>query len=200
MEEDTLAFLLRHTQRRPRQLIILFNSVIAEAIRRDELPCISRGSVVAGVHRPNTLSLLLEDTLSPFASQVDALVVRARAAFAQRSRVMTGRTLKQFAKAISDLPGLVCLSNDDALSFLLRAGVIGWVSNLPEAGKHTRYCIAQFEYLMRDRIPLRNDGYYFVHPILGDSFEMLRSEEFGVVYPKPLDDSELEQDLGIPLP
>ncbi len=201
MEEDTLAFLLRHTQRRPRQLIILFNSVIAEAVRRDELPCISRRSVVEGVHRPNTLSLLLEDTLSPFASQVDALVVRARAAFAQRSRVMTGQSLKHFAKAINDLYGLVYLSNEDALSFLLRAGVIGWIPNLPEErGKRRGYCIAQFEYLMRDRIPLRNDGYYFVHPILGDSFDMLRNEEFGVVYPKPMDDSELEQDLGIALP
>lgn len=198
--EDTLAYILRHTQRRPRQLITVFNSIIRHAFDQSEDVRISEESVVNGVHSDESLLDTLNEIFVPFLDVSEGVIDDVRAAFAGRSRVMTGRSLKQFAKAIYDTGHVRSSENVDFLQLMLRSGLVGRVDNPPPHRNDTSgYCVAQFEYMMRDRICLRDDQWYFVHPILGDALSMSRGNECGAVYPKPLDDLELESAVGIPI-
>lgn len=189
-EEDSFAYIFRHSQRRPRELILLMNSVIKKALGRGELPNISQASVREGVHDDATLSTLLADTLSPFRGYFDSVVDRARSIFAGRDRVMKGIGLKHFAKSLYDIgPSRTELDADRFLSFMLRAGLIGYVDNQDRCkDEATGYCKARFEYLMQDHIPLTNDAWYFVHPLLGDCLDMKSDGAWGVVYPEEYPD------------
>lgn len=196
--EDTFAYILRHTQRRPRQLISIFNSILRNAVARHGITSICQESVVVGVHSDESLLDMLNDVFVPFLDVTDSVLDDVRAVFAGRSRVMTGRSLKQFAKAVYDTGHVNGATSHEFLNLMLRSGLVGRVeSHPPQADKTSGYCVAQFEYMMRDRISLRDDQWYFVHPILGDSLSMSRGAECGAVYPKPLDDDELESAIGI---
>jgi hypothetical protein len=195
-EEDCFAYIFRHTQRRPRELIFVLNQIIESA--RNELPTISAASVREGIHQPVTLQLLLNDQLSPYQGYVNAIVDRARSAFYQHPRIFSGVQLRQFAKAFYELGPVPDIDVDRFVEFLLRSGVIGLVKN-PEGYSKTkgRYCTGRFEYIMQGHLPLNPELLYCVHPAMGDHFKMEVDAELGAIYPEPEGDTWLEESLGL---
>jgi hypothetical protein len=197
--EDTFAYLLRHTQRRPRELIFIMNHIIDVAFVRGELPKISESSVVAGLHREGTLETLLKDTLAPYEGYVDSVLDRARSVFYGECRVLNGWELKRLGLRIYDLGGInrAQLDPEDFVKILMRSGLVGLIEGSSGKANQAGYCIASFEYLMQDHIAYSKDKMYYVHPMLGDGFKMARHNDYGVVYPRPVDDIWLEEELGI---
>ncbi len=195
--EDTFAYLLRHTQRRPRELIFIMNHIVEEAFRRGELPTISQASVAHGLHREDTLQTLLKDTLAPYEGYVDSILDRARSAFHGQCRVLDGYQLRRFAMAMYDLGGGSRIEPEDLVKILMRSGLVGLIENPMERINRAGYCVASFEYLMQDYIAYNKEKMYYVHPLLGDGFKMAPHADYGVVYPRSVDDDWLEEDLGI---
>lgn len=197
LTEDCWAYVLRHTQRRPRELIYVLNRIIRKAYRRRELPYISAESVVAGLHDSKTLQLLVSEALSPYEGHVDKFVNRARSAFSDKPRVFSYRDLKRFSKAFYELGPVAGIDSDRFIEFLLRSGVIGCVTRpLSMPRGNSPYCVASFEYLMQGNLPQSPDFQYCVHPAVGDYFHM-KSGEMGAIYPRPDDDRWLEEEVGI---
>ena len=176
-EEDTFAYILRHTMRRPRDLITAqMQYIIYEAAEAGELPKISPESVVRGVHNPTPLLQILKESLAPYEDDFPSeLVATAQSIFSERPMIMTGRELKQFAK---DLYGLHELENIDPHMFvttLLRCGVIGQLEKETTGGKPSRlYFKAHFEHLMQGNLPFNERLTYCVHPVMADAFDMRR--------------------------
>jgi|SoiMethySBSTD1v2_1073268.scaffolds.fasta_scaffold35230_3 hypothetical protein len=192
--EDTFAYILRHTQRRPRELIFVLNQIIDESLHRHELPQISPEAVRIGVHAPGTLQFLVRDSLSPFAGPDRDMVELARIIFHEHQRLFSARELLRWAKRLRDLGKLENTNEEAIIQALLRSGVVG------EVERHTEhYTIARFEYLMQDHLQLivEHAQQYCVHPTLADFFRMETPKNTKAIYPLPEADEWLESDLGI---
>jgi len=199
-EEDSFAYILRHTQRKPREVILILNKIIEIALENNELPNISEKSIKKGVHDNGVLQVLVSDALSPFEGYIENIVDRARSIFAENPRFMSGIELKKFSKKIWDLGYLEEIHPDNFLKILLRSGLIGVLKNYEKHKEKPpkNYWVAKFEYLMQNHIPFSNDRIYCVHPMFGDFFDMSRGGLNCLpIYPEPEDDIWLEKVIGI---
>jgi hypothetical protein len=198
-DEDTFAYILRHTQRRPREMNFVMNEIIRRAHAKKRLPKIPCECIKDAIHSRKTLQVLLNDTISPYEGYVRDIADRIGSVFYGKKRIMTGVELKKFSKSIHDLGKLEDMQSDQFVKYLLRSGLLGLCKNqnVLRDGKKRNYCIGKFEYLMHDHITMNNELLYCVHPMLGDFFNMDHGTESGGIYPEPEDDKWLEEELGI---
>lgn len=201
--EHCFAYMFRHTQRRPRDIIQQMQCIVHEARSRGEFPHISSESVVAGVHNENLLAQIIGDALSPYEGRVpDEALRRAKTMFAKRPVLMSGRKLKHFAQELYGVYPLSSVYPEDFVEMLLRCGVVGVVEDREiDSTQPPLYCKAMFEYLMQGYLTLADRIEYAVHPAMADAFGMYPAEECGMIYPIPTPlpgaDTWLERELGI---
>ena len=195
--EDCFAYMFRHTQRRPRDLITQMQYIINEARMCREFPKISNKSVIAGVHNDKSLIQILSDALIPYEYKVlpDGLIKGARSVFYQRPRFMRGYDLRRFSQELYGVYHVNHIDSDLFLESLLNCGVIGLVRDQEIVSEEPKlYCMADFEYLMQGNLPVGDRFLYCVHPAMGDVFQMERSDRnHGAVYPMPHDDLWMEE-------
>ena len=199
-EEDTFAYILRHTMRRPRDLITaVMQSIVNEAAAANTFPRCSAEDVVKGVHNPIALMQILKEAIAPYEDDFpDELVRAAQAAFYNRSQIMTGRELKQFAKELYTLRSVEHIELDSFVSALLKCGVVGLLDEEHEAQSPSSiYIKARFEHLMQGNLPLLDRLRYCVHPVMANAFKMKRPADGRVVYPLPTEDLWLEHEAHI---
>jgi len=197
--EDCFAYMMRHTQRRPRDILTQMQHIINESRAREEFPRISQESVRAGVHNDTTLLQILGDALTPYEGKIPGhLITAARAAFYGRSTLMSGRELRRFAQELYNLQPLEYVDPSIFVELLLRCGVVGIAHEEDlKRGLPGMYCKAKFEYIMEGTLPVADRFTYCVHPVMGDIFRMKPAESIGVVYPMPEHVERLEKDADI---
>jgi len=200
-EEDCFAYIIRHSLRRPRDLIALLQGIIDEARDNEEFPRMSNKSVVSGLHKPSIQLQILQDSLTAYEGRFDAnLLKSSQSVFYKRPMIMRGREIIRFAEELYELYPLANIDPSDFVSTLIRCGVIGLVldEELPQ-NKSELYCMARFEYIQQGTVPWSQRHLYAIHPIMADAFHMQYPEDRGCVYPYPdlSEDTELEFQAGI---
>jgi hypothetical protein len=198
-EEDCFAYLLRHSMRRPRDIITAqMQEIVNLAVTKKEFPYISAQTVVDGVHSPKALEQILGEALAPYEDEFDrTLLSDARTIFYERPVVMTGLELKRFSREMYGLHPLEHVDESSFVDMLLQCGVIGQMTDQREARRHSIYRTAAFEHLMEGNLPLADRLTYCVHPVMANVFGMKRPEEGWVVYPIPYDETWLEEAVGV---
>jgi energy-coupling factor transporter ATP-binding protein EcfA2 len=215
-KEDCFAYMFRHTQRRPRDVIAQMQSILNVARARGEFPYISAEAVVEGVHDTRLLEHIVAEALTPYAKALEEaeeelpgyggklklrLGKEARGIFYHRPAIMRGRQLKQFANQLYSSAPLVDVAPEDFLEVLINCGVIGLVEEEKRRDSNARllYTKAKFEYIMQGNLPIDYRFLYCIHPAMAELFEMELPEEFGEIYPLPdrIEDHWLEEQAGI---
>jgi hypothetical protein len=200
LKEDCFAYLLRHSLRRPRDLITgIMQSIINIAGQRGEFPYISEATIVDGVHDGQALQQILGDALSPYEGAIPGdFLHSARAIFQGRKNVMKGRELRQFANELYTLHALPHVEPTKFPLMLIQCGVVGRIDTRWRRGS-SPYCKAHFEYMMQGNIALAERDLYCLHPAVADAFLMEPDLDLGVVYPFPeeSEDNWLENELQI---
>jgi hypothetical protein len=199
-EEDCFAYLLRHSFRRPRDIITgSMQQIVYYSVINKEFPYISEASVIAGVHSDTALQQMLADALSPYEGKIPiSMISGARSAFFGRQVILNGSQLKQFSKELYNLHPLKNLDHEVFIDMLLRCGVIGLVKEtVVSETKPQLYCTGQFEYMMQGNLPLTERLVYCIHPVMADLFKMDAPKGRGVVYPMPEEDTWLEKKASI---
>lgn len=198
--EDSCAYLIRHTQKRPREVISCMNHVLDLALDRNELPVISGHSLRMGIHSDGNTYQLLSDNLSTFTLPKSDLSVPdvAGTVMAGEHTVFSGRDFTKFAKRalqlLSTSPEADCVA--DAKQLLLRSGLIGRVIPAAEGIAHEwhearesvacKYYVTEFEYLRVGHISINDQTTCGVHPILSNRLGLTGPEnDSGVIYPLP---------------
>jgi hypothetical protein len=157
--EETFAYMLRHTQMRPRQLILLCNAVGNLSIEAGRFPRFTEELIREGV-REAEVDLADEilnayDAIYPNASLiVDALL--------GITSIFPGNELDRRAKRTLSHwnPNSYSLSN--FRKFITELGVIGRVTrNNAESG----YVDAEFEYTSPSRLTVTHDDQCVIHPM-----------------------------------
>jgi hypothetical protein len=192
--EDCFAYILRHTMRRPRDLITgVMQAIVNAAVHAGEFPYVTAASVIAGVHNAAAQQQILGEALAPYEETFsDTMVTSARDIFYGRPVLMTGQQLRRFAKELYSLNPLAWIEPDDFVTMLIRCGVIGVLENQESTEPTGPYCKAKFEHLMEGHLPLANRLKYCVHPVMGDAFAMSPLPNASV-YPMPMEDRWLEE-------
>jgi hypothetical protein len=191
--EDTFAYMFRHTQKRPRDVLTQMQSIINYSRKEESIfPRISAESIIKGIHNERTLLQILGDSLSPSQGISNyGTIATARSVFYKRNRIMAYKELKEFAKELYNLYNFT--GTQDPYSFiqqLLKCGVIGIVDGTGR-NENDPYIIAKFEYIIQGNLELADRFTYCVHPILGDAFNMITPKNGCVIYPKPESDEDI---------
>lgn len=202
--EDSAAYIIRHTQKRPRELLSCMNSILDRSIEREEGTTVAVTTLISGLHDPDNLHQLLTDNLSIFdlPRQTDGVIAIHEVAadmFANESALFSGKELREFSqRAFSALTRDDRSADELGIEMALRSGLIGSVLLPPrewpatEEGKTCKYYCTQFEYCVPQRVRVNDQSLCAVHPILGDHLH-LKDPKGGVVYPVPESDDLVTQ-------
>ena len=200
-QEDCFAYMFRHTQRRPRDVIAQMQSIVDRALENGEFPRISEKSIVAAVHRKRLLEQIVAESLTPYEGKFPmGLRKAAQTLFFQRPAIMSWREIRSFAEGIYSLAPVSDIDPKDFVEVLANCGVIGMLDERKSgSGAPGLYTKARFEYIMHGTVPLREGFHYCVHPAMADFLEMQLPAGSKAIYPFPetLEDSWLEDAIGI---
>jgi hypothetical protein len=158
-KEHSFPYVLRHTQMRPRQLILLCNAIAKRAQKNGRFPTFSEDDIRLGVR--DAESYLASEILNSFSSVyenvgtiVDALM--------KMPMVFSGNELdKRASQSASEWP-TGAYSPARFRRLVAELGIVGRVRrHNPDAG----YIDADFEYSIRERLPLTHRDECVVHPM-----------------------------------
>jgi hypothetical protein len=199
--EDSMAYMLRHTQKKPRQVINLMNHVIRNAFERNsdilnlddvERPLIQEGDFTSGIHENDCMLRSLNDALSVFSrSDEVSLTIKVRSAFEQERSKLEAIEVKEFSNRIYDnfKNQFDYAHPEEFTEVLFRSGLLGtiqrkktWTDN---AGNEANYYITEFEYLFQGRLAFAKHLTYGIHEILSDALRLDKYRDQGMIYPRP---------------
>jgi hypothetical protein len=177
LPERTFPYLLRHTQMRPRQLIVLCNAIAREAIEKQTFPYFHPDTIVNAVQSKR--NSLAEEVINSYSS-VYPKVGRILEALSGIPMIFKGNQLDKRAPiTASEWSGEY--SPHSFRQLVSELGIIGRVRHLnTEAG----YAEADFEYSTESRLPLLSDNICAVHPMFYGKLNV-HHESRVRVYPFP---------------
>jgi hypothetical protein len=173
LREDTLSYVLRHTQMRPRQAILLCNSIAERAMESKRFPDLSESEIRTGVK--NTENELAVEIINSFSSQYPQInkIVNG---LMNMPMLFTGNELdKRAHETATNWP-----ENYSAAKFrsmLSELGIVGRVSGRDDKG-HIR---AEFEYAMHDGLELTHRDECVIHPMFYSRFNVVFNSESRVI-------------------
>jgi len=177
LPEHTFPYVLRHTQMRPRQLIVLCNAIASEAIEKKTFPQFHPSSIVNALQTKQ--NALAEEVINSY-STVYPKVGRILEALSGIPMIFKGNELDKRAPfTASEWSGEY--SPHSFRQLVSELGIIGRIRHLnTEAG----YAEADFEYSTESRLPLLSDDLCAVHPMFYRKLNV-KYENRVRVYPFP---------------
>jgi hypothetical protein len=177
LPEQTFPYILRHTQMRPRQLIVLCNAIARQATDKDTFPRFQPEAIVNAVRaKQNSLA---EEVINSYSS-VYPKVGRILEALSGIPTIFKGNQLDKRAPiTASEWSG--DYSPHSFRQLVAELGIIGRVRYFnPEAG----YAEVDFEYSSESRLPLLSDHLCAVHPMFYSKLNVVYEDKVRV-YPFP---------------
>lgn len=202
-DEDTVTYLLRHTQLLPRQIIIYLNEAIHLALMenpRYDLTRLESRFIKQAIHNKEGLLAVevVDSYTAVFPEGKD--MMRAVARLPVLTTVGEIKTCwaeigaKKILSKYSAFPEVV-VEADRFIRFLTEVGIIGraTLQTEPEAGS---YASAVFEYTMPERLLFRDDDQVAVHPLFcshcnGD--QCIGLDPYKAVYPKGTEPDDIDK-------
>ncbi len=183
-EEPSFPYILRHTQMRPRQLVILCNNIARETVRSGKFPRFNSISI------NNTIAQSEYDLADEVLNSYDLIYPRvSEIVLALTNAPMTfkGSFLDQVAKKTSD----VWAEGYSLSSFRRLVAELGIVGKVRRKNDQVGIIEADFEYAMPDRLVITNDDECAIHPMFYSKLQVLKNGF--IIYPFP--DHEDYRDL-----
>jgi serine/threonine protein kinase len=176
--EETFPYVLRHTQLRPRQLIVLCNSVAKQARDRGTFPRLGQESIIEGIQQSE--ERLAEEVMNSYSSVYPG-AARIAEALSGLPLIFKGNELdKRAPKTASQWPPGE-YSSYAFRQFVSELGIAGRVRSISEK---TGIVEADFEYGGENRISLQVNDDCVIHPMFYKKLGIRKSKNL-CVYPFP---------------
>jgi hypothetical protein len=187
--ERCFPYVLRHTQMRPRQLVVLCNAIAHEAQRQECFPLFKRlsiASVIGECERD-----LANEVLNSYA-RIYPNVAEIVDALQEAPSIFPGNYLDKVAPSTA----FAWPNNEYApASFRRLITELGIVGKVRSRDEKSGTVAADFEYTMSDRLTLRTTDECVIHPMFYSKLNTIMNEKL-TVYPFP--DHEDFNRLGNP--
>ena len=156
--EDTWPYVLRHTQMRPRQLIVICNSIAQLAVQDGTFPHFTDQQIVSGVR--NAESRLAREILNSY-SEIYPGVDRIVTGLSGLTKVFRGNELdRRASRSAAEWKDEYSPSRFKRL--ILELGIVGKVTR---GDVDSEFIDADFEYGRPDRLEVAHDDTCVIHPM-----------------------------------
>lgn len=201
-EEDTITYLLRHTQLLPRQILFYVNEAIRLALRANPDYDLTRLSALylkqaINHHEALCAKEIIDSYRSAFPegkeliNSIDGIRLISTIATIKKDWASLGA--KKVINKYSDFPE-VTVESDRFIRFLLEVGIVGRTSKAESFGDNG-YLNAVFEYNLPQRMHINSEDEVAIHPIFSTHASQNRGAELSTykgIYPRG---TELEYDI-----
>ena len=188
-DEDALAYIIRHTQLLPRQILFIFNAALSEQFRKHKTFENVKGELVRKAVTESQ-RFIGEQMLTLYRNVYPKLLTEARKILPDLEPICDYQSLRKIESRFNRN------IEDDVVSIwdtMFEMGILGRsttksgdLSNPPM--DESRYCYGQFHFNADSGFGLATDGEYCFHPIFARYYGMARrKEEQRVVYPANID-------------
>jgi uridine kinase len=187
---DTLSYLIRHTQKTPRQLILLLNTVFTAA-KRHKVPMAELGAhealIVEGIHA--RLDHLVEDAIDMHKyvyEHTDTLVKRI---LSQQPSHFDGKQLDRMFKQVSELRRELELERIDIQRVLFEVGVLGIAQKVRQVSDGQWLLEGAFEYQLKQTLVATPGSLCVIHPMFHEYLQT-RVDAKTFLYPVAYEEEE----------
>lgn len=188
VELDTLSYIVKHTQKKPRQLITILNSVLGLCEETDcSIESLSAAIIVKGIHTRS--DALVKDALDIYGRLYKEAPRIARQTFVRRRNIFRWCELDKFIQQVSSLRNRSGLSADEVKQFFVEAGILGREARRTESG-NVDYVEVEYEYQVKGVLEFSNDSVAVIHPMFYDEFES-KVHRRSILFPAPYEEEEL---------
>jgi len=192
---ETISYIIGHTQKKPRQIIQLFNIILNLAkkngIEYSKLTptCIREGCNVK-------LDLLCGGTLDLYSNLFRSGDEIIRKTFTRSNNILS---LSDIHKRLKESSGIMQRANVDkerAIRLFLESGLLGRLkAEHPIKRYQNKYIItAEFEYQIKEILTITNNDVLVIHPMFYQPLGIL-ADNNSLVYPYPTDEESEELSL-----
>ncbi|MEA2562745.1 MAG: hypothetical protein QOH06_4249 [Acidobacteriota bacterium] len=193
IELDTFSYILRHTQKKPRQLIAIFNCILTMADDRnlefsdlaDEVELV-RDAVHSRLDTLVVGALDIYRGIYPRATEI------VRKTMTGMSCYFTASDLDKAIKQTNELRNEV-IGREHVRQLLVQAGVIGLTRDVPNTFQRSEPTAsimeALFEYQVKGKLVVTNNSICVVHPMFYEELQ-IRIDSSVLAYPKPSEEEE----------
>jgi hypothetical protein len=178
LQEPTFPYLLRHTQMRPRQLVILCNQIAKQSKQSGSFPNMAGPTIVRAV---NAAQRRLSDEVLNCYSEIYPNVALIVDALRGLPMWFDGQLLDKIAPTTAAEWPRGTYSPGSFRRLVAELGIVGTVRSWDE---RTRIVEADFEYALEERLPLSSRSRCVIHPMFYSKLQTTMEEPI-VVYPFP---------------
>ncbi len=178
LNEKTFPYILRHTQMRPRQLIMLLNEISSIAKTRKAFPRFTRGAIVGGIKKAERK--LATEVINSYTG-VYPKVGKILDALNRTPMMFKGKLLDKLAPETASEWPKGDYSPTRFRQLVAELGIVGVVRKYDE---HTGIVEADFEYAIEDRLPIPTNEDCVIHPMFYEKLATKTDDKI-VVYPFP---------------
>jgi Cdc6-like AAA superfamily ATPase len=204
---DTISYIIKHTQKKPRQVILIMNIILTLANHQKnkngtftgpgildnvkKIFKLTEQDIVNGVHA--RLDILVKGCLDIYEQIYDNAERIVLQSLFECKNHFGSNYLDQLIKESSSLRKDSNLSRDDVRRLLLESGVIGLRGESHEL-KNTSMKLweVMFEYQIKGTLSITQRTYCVIHPMFYKTLQCKVDRNI-VVYPIPQEDEEVEQ-------
>jgi hypothetical protein len=192
IEFDTLAYVIRHTQKKPRQIIMLFNTILTLAERLGEdiqTNTLSQETIRKGVHA--RLDMLVTGSFHIYNHLFPGSEQLIRRTLTEAMNFFDYATLDKYIKESSSLREKQDMSIDELRSLLLNIGVIGTRVSISPLENSNKYILnGIFEYQVKSVLTLTSRSICIVHPMFVQELKIQDVDSNSFTYPLPAEVEE----------
>ena len=164
-KENTLAYIVRHTQLLPREFILLFNrAIIHSHAEHGSWRFIDQHAIVKAVQDQEPE--LADQILGPYQPLYPELIKHARAVISELRPIFT----KSDADRLGGRLKAVRRELEDPWAMLFDIGVVGYIDNPHEGKGGEVYEYARFHFNSSSKLTVASNRRYCVHPIFSGTW------------------------------
>ncbi|MCP4967954.1 MAG: hypothetical protein GY926_22305 [bacterium] len=207
--EDTIAYVLRHTQLLPRHLLRMLNAIWVSNLARGDSPFqVTEVAVVEGISAIES-EIVAEvfkafELVHPLAEEACGAIIRhlprrfsdadLHIAYNRHGKAALQRGYQERLAANPSAALTIDsdISNMSYFDFRSMLGEVGCIGRVIHEKETERYCVAHFEYALPGRVHLGDDDEFCLHPLFSGVFQAKGSSEGDskVIYPYGSDPTE----------
>lgn len=166
LKEHSFSYVLRHTQMRPRQLILLCNAIAVRAMTGGRFPKFSQEDIRGGVKKvEKRLAAEIINSFSAIYPEVSTIVD----ALMKIDMLFTGNELDRRAhQSASEWPA----GTYTPARFSRLVAELGIVGRVRRHNEEAGYIDADFEYSLEERLPITHRDECVIHPMFYSRFNV----------------------------
>lgn len=192
IEFDTLSYIVSHTQKKPRQIIFLVNTILTFAEKAGvDFKSIPDHIVRDGIHVK--LDTLVKETLQMYEQiypNAEEIVMRA---LSESEIYFDYSELDRKLKEVNSLleSDGIKIRKEDVKRLLLESGTVGIARELHKLANRKSIRIAMFEYQVKGNLVLNNSMLCVIHPMFFQELHATADMDT-YIHPVPADECEIE--------